>query len=224
MENGCEFDEAYFESGIASGKSLFENYRWIAELTIPMAMTMIDHLKITRKDKVLDYGCSKGFLVKALRLLHRQAWGVDVSSYAINNLDPSVRKYCAITKSDFSASFLCNGSNLPAVYDFCISKDVFEHIPLEILKRVLTNIPSLKMFAVIPLGDGERYNIPAMHFDSTHVHACSIDWWIQLFDICGWSVVESTTRIVGIKDHWAKYRDGHGFFTLVNKGLGEMFV
>jgi predicted TPR repeat methyltransferase len=224
MENGVDYSEEYFESGIASGVSLYENYRWIPELTIPMVMTLIDHLKITPREKILDYGCAKGYLVKAFRLLNRQAWGVDISTYAINNADPGIKKYCAVTKIDFSATILSNGCSLPIVYDLCISKDVLEHIPLGVLERVLTNIPALRMFVVVPLGDGEKYNIPAFHLDKTHIHAFPSDWWIHLFDICGWSVIESTTRINGIKDHWSKYKEGHGFFTLVNKGLGNTFV
>ncbi len=82
-----EFDRDYFERGIASGKSLYENYRWIPELTIPMAMTYIDTLGLKKEDRILDFGCAKGYVVKALRMLHRKAWGCDVSDYAIESSD-----------------------------------------------------------------------------------------------------------------------------------------
>jgi hypothetical protein len=42
---------------------------------------------------VFDLGCAKGFLVEALRTLGVEAYGIDVSDYAIELADPSVRPY-----------------------------------------------------------------------------------------------------------------------------------
>ena len=64
------FDENYFERGVETQTSLYQNYRWMPEQTIPMVMTIIDYLKIQRGATVLDFGCAKGFVVKAFRLLH----------------------------------------------------------------------------------------------------------------------------------------------------------
>ena len=59
------YDKNYYECGIESGKSLYTNYRWMPELTIPMCSRMIEHLKISSRDKILDFGCAKGYSVKA---------------------------------------------------------------------------------------------------------------------------------------------------------------
>lgn len=217
-----EYDYDYYERGIATGKSCYENYRWIPELTIPMAMTLIDHLNLTRTDTILDFGCAKGFLVKALRILYRQAWGVDISRYAIENIESSVKKYCAVTKPDFSAAFPVNGGKMPGRFDYCISKDVFEHIPGNTLCVVLKNIPASVLFVIVPLGDGQKFNIPAFHLDKTHIHRQPLDWWQELFDDCGWAVLDAVYRIKGIKDHWSDVQKGHGFFLLKNKGLGYL--
>jgi SAM-dependent methyltransferase len=45
---------------------------------------------------VLDVGCAKGYLVKALRDAGVEAWGVDVSEYAVNAADPSIRRYLRV--------------------------------------------------------------------------------------------------------------------------------
>lgn len=45
---------------------------------------------------VLDVGCAKGFLVKALRDEGIDAWGVDVSAYAVGAADPSIRGYLRV--------------------------------------------------------------------------------------------------------------------------------
>jgi 2-polyprenyl-3-methyl-5-hydroxy-6-metoxy-1,4-benzoquinol methylase len=221
-ENGIQYDSDYYERGMATGKSCYENYRWIPELTIPMAMALVDYLGLDRTHTILDFGCAKGFLVKALRMLNRQAWGVDVSQYAIDNSDSEIKKYCAITKPDFSLAYPYNGNKMPAMFDYCISKDVFEHIPEEMLRKIVTKMPATIMFVVVPLGNGKKYNIPSFHLDKTHIHKQPLDWWQELFDDCGWSTVEACFRIKGIKDNWANIQKGHGFFILKNKGLGYL--
>jgi hypothetical protein len=222
MKNEIEYDFDYYERGLASGKSCYENYRWIPELTIPMAMTIVDHLGLGIGHTILDFGCAKGYLVKAFRMLNRQAWGVDISKYAIDNIDMDIKKYCAITKPDFSVAFPVNGNKMPVMFDYCISKDVFEHIPESTLYTVLFKMPANTMFVIVPLGDGKKYYIPSFHLDKTHIHRQPLAWWQELFESCGWSVVEACYRIKGIKDHWSHVQKGHGFFMLNNKGLGYL--
>lgn len=79
------YDQSYYEHGIESGISLYSNYRWLPELTIPLAARIIEYLQIGVEDSILDFGCAKGYLIKAFRLLHRNAYGFDISSYAIDN-------------------------------------------------------------------------------------------------------------------------------------------
>lgn len=205
-----EYDEAYFERGVETGKSWYQNYRWIPELTIPMAMTMIEFLDIKREDTVLDYGCAKGFLVKALRLLHRQAWGVDISQYALSNLDSTVNQYC------FHVYLLeqkMREFQIQGFFDFCIAKDVFEHIPLTQIKEILFQIKAKRMFAVIPLGDGLRYRASINDLDKTHKLCHGEDWWESMFERSGWVVEDCRSKISGIKDSYEE-DSAFGFFTL----------
>ena len=43
---------------------------------------------------VLDAGCAWGFLVEALRQRDVKAFGVDISEYAIQNVQPDIKPYC----------------------------------------------------------------------------------------------------------------------------------
>ena len=43
--------------------------------------------------RVLDVGCAKGFLVKAFREQGMEAWGVDVSEYALSTSPEDIRKH-----------------------------------------------------------------------------------------------------------------------------------
>jgi len=205
--NQTIYDADYYERGIESGKSCYVNYRWIAELTIPMAMTMIDLLDIKRGQRVLDYGCSKGYLVKALRLLYRHAWGTDISEYAISHCDPDVESYC----------FLSGVFPKDLEFDFCISKDVFEHIAEADLPAVLSSINAKTMFVVIPLGDDNGFSAPANNMDITHVTCKPVEWWAQTFVENGWEFETISKCVPGIKDsYYHKYPDAHGFFVLQN--------
>ena len=204
------YDEDYYERGIETGKSCYSNYRWMPEQTIPMAMVMVDYLGIKRGQTVLDFGCSKGYLVKALRLLGRDACGVDVSDYAISNCDPQVKNRCVIKAGQYFEDI----DN----FDFCIAKDVFEHIEEEDIQKELNRIRANKMLAVIPLGENGMYRAPSNNLDKSHKICKSEQWWVDTFNKSGWALESYTLRIAGIKDsYYEKYPDSHGFFTVVKK-------
>ena len=50
-----------------------------------VAKDIVKKYKLKKKQKVLDIGCGKGFLVKDLVDLGIDAYGVDISKYAIQN-------------------------------------------------------------------------------------------------------------------------------------------
>jgi len=202
-----EFGEDYFERGIETGVSLYTNYRWMPEATIRLAMAFIDKLCIGRQSKILDFGCAKGYLVKAFRLLWRDAWGCDISPYAISNCDSDVKDYVK----------LYDGLGIPfdIHFDLCIAKDVFEHVVD--IERTLSELRGRcsHMFAVIPLGNGLKYNVPAYDLDKTHIIAQTEIWWEDVFKSCGWTVREFSYRKEGIKDNWSQHKNGNGFFELI---------
>ncbi len=61
--------------------------RWL-----PVAEDMIAHWDLKPGDRVLDIGCAKGFLVKDLMLVlpGLEAFGLDISRYAITHCEPEV--------------------------------------------------------------------------------------------------------------------------------------
>lgn len=198
------YDEDYYERGIEKGISGYTNYRWIPELTIPMASRIIEYLKIGENETILDYGCAKGYLTYALRLLHRNAYGYDISDYAIEHAPREVEKYLYTEFEQLGE------------YDWCIAKDVFEHIPEQLLRELLEKLRVITkhMFVIVPLAEDGKYVVPAYEHDSTHVIRKNLKWWEEIMIDSGFKVRESTYRVRYIKENYANYEKGNGFLVL----------
>jgi len=212
VDESSIYDAAYYECGIESGLSLYQNYRWVPELTIPMVMTIIDFLGIKRGQTVLDFGCAKGYAVKALRLLGRSGFGVDVSEYAIKCVDSDVKRFCLHKKGP---TYNDRKLGFPRSFDFCIAKDVFEHLSVFELSEELYTVPTDRIFAVIPLGEEGRFRAPANDLDVTHKICEPENYWADFFTDQGWLVMDVRLQIQGIKDHYYdNFPTAHGFFTI----------
>lgn len=167
------YTEDYYLNGPASGLSNYENYHWMPDKTLPMASRLKYSLGIKDSDFVLDYGCARGYLVKALRMQGIQACGYDLSEWAIENCDPAVKGHVSTT---LNTSPLC--------WDYIIAKDVFEHIPLDVLTDTIAKLlraTRKELFIIVPLTtyrDG-AYGCPVDEQDSTHVIRWTLTCWIQ---------------------------------------------
>ena len=208
---GSFFDHAYFEDGVVSGKSGYTNYQWLPDLTLPMAHHIIRQLDIPDNAKVLDYGCAKGYLVRALRLLGIEAYGVDISEYALSHCHESVKTFCGETTGP-----LLTGRDVR--YDYVLAKDVFEHIQendLELLVRSLSE-KTRNIFIAIPLaknGSASEFVIPAYHMDQSHITIRDKEWWESLIDR-EFEIISSSYVFRGCKENWTSaYPEGNLFVT-----------
>jgi|SRR5210317_1778018 len=202
------FNKDYYESGPQSGKSLYQNYRWIPELTIPLAHHIVQYLNIKPEDTVMDFGCAKGYLVHALRLLGIEARGVDISKYAIDNAPKEVSNYVKhiLPYADFK----------PSKYVLC--KDILEHIPYDCIDKQLSILRacSLYTFAIVPLGEEGKYIIPAYELDKSHFIREPVDWWVNKFIKAGFNIEEATTNLGPFKANWQNV-DSRGNLLIIGK-------
>ena len=205
--DGSVYDADYFLRGKQTGKSLYEDYRWIPELTEPMCLAIAKHCDFKPRAKVLDFGCARGYIVKALRGLGYNAYGYDVSKWALDNSDPEVYHYLTTIKERALGQF--------STYDWVIAKDVLEHV--ENIEQTIWEIMSCAssgVFVVVPIGHGQDgYVVPDYDKDITHVHRLSLATWASHFMRPGWSV-EARYRLRGVKDNYAKWAEGNGFLTI----------
>lgn len=202
------YDDKYFMRGREHGLSLYKDYRWLPDLTIPMAKRMAEHCGFDKKDKILDFGCARGYLVKALLQNGYNAYGTDVSKWALENCDAEVRYRVS--------------SQWPVKdIDWIIAKDVLEHIRmgdlLQVIARMMVNAKK-GIFVVVPLSEhtDEAYVVPEYELDVTHVIRLPLWSWVKLFHLyapdASWEI-SARYRIEGIKDNYAGWSKGNGFIT-----------
>lgn len=188
-----KYDQEYYEDGIKNKVSAYENYRWMPQRSIREATSLIKEIVF---GNVVDFGCAKGFLVHALRLLGKEAFGVDVSNYAIKNCHPDVKNY-VFNINEKPLKFFHN-------FDLMIAKDVFEHLEEDELDEVLSETRKnfKQIFIAVPLGDGNRYRIREYEMDVTHILRNTEDWWINKLVKNGFKIKYFDYQMGYIKDHW----------------------
>jgi SAM-dependent methyltransferase len=203
-----QFTREYYEDGVRKGISGYENYRWMPTRSIPEALEIKNYFN---PSSVLDYGCAKGYLVHALRMLGVQACGEDISDYAIENCHPKVKDF--ISKPN-NSSFT----------ELVICKDILEHVHEEDLPELLTGLQKRgsQFFFVIPLGDEDRFRIREYEVDVTHVTKKDEEWWFDLFESCGYRLTNFSYSFGAVKHKWIEpYPYGNGFFCLERAGAKE---
>lgn len=118
---------------------------------------------------VLDAGCALGLLVKELRLLGVEAYGVDISEYAISHVDSEIRPYCAVCSltDNYPESF-------PDKFDLITNIEVMEHLPKEDCAAAIKNLCSHT--------DRVIFSSTSTDFeDPTHINVNRVDFWAQRF-------------------------------------------
>lgn len=207
------FGEDYFLRGPESGLSNYVNYSWKRDLTVFCAARMMLALGARSGDRVLDYGCARGYYVAALRLLGYQASGFDISEWAVANCHPEVKEY--VTNS--LASFYPNSM------EWVVCKDVLEHIPEAQLAGVvesLLRIASKGILIIVPLcGGGNRFVAPQDNEDKTHVNCWYLETWVdflqkQVDALNIPALVSGGFRLRGVKEACDPYPRSVGFLTI----------
>lgn len=128
-------------------------------------------VKLLRPRRVFDAGCAHGFLVEALWDRGVQAWGRDISSFAISQ-----------ARSDIK-SFVSQGSisePIEGLYDLVICIEVLEHMSeaeaLQSIAAMTDSAPQI-LFSSSPTDLDEP----------THVNVKPLRWWLDRFADVGFS-------------------------------------
>ena len=125
QEQGAEFGRFYYRHDC--GVPYERNDHWL-EFFGRIADAIVRDL---RPATVLDAGCAMGFLVEALRERGVDARGIDVSEYAISQVDESVREHCSVGSLT---------EPIEGRFDLVVCIEVLEHIPPADAGAALANL------------------------------------------------------------------------------------
>jgi len=204
-QRGNFFDDSYYNNGQKTNKSNYVNYARTPEFTKSRREALIKKLNLNRNQKILDYGCAKGYMVEDFCEIGYDFYGYDISKYAVSQAAPHIKPRLT---NDFKE--LSN-------FDYIISKDVFEHVPYEEIDNLLGQLNKIgkKMFVVLPLAKDGEYILEGDRADASHVIKESCEWWQKTFKKAGFVIDEVSHEVEGFLEHRTKDgRNGVGFFTL----------
>jgi glycosyltransferase involved in cell wall biosynthesis/ubiquinone/menaquinone biosynthesis C-methylase UbiE len=118
-----------------------------------------------RPHTVLDVGCAKGFLVEALRDRGVEAFGLDISEYAIGQVRADIKPYCWVGSA---------ADALPHRYDLIVCIEVLEHLSEVDAESAVANLCEHSEDILFS-------SSPDHHPDPTHVNVQPVEYWAGLF-------------------------------------------
>lgn len=207
------FTEDYYLRGPEKGISNYQDYRWLPDQTHAYVMHLIRHLGIRSNDIMHDIGCARGYLVKSLRMHGIQATGHDISEWAIENCDESVK---SLVSNKWDPE--------PLSVDWVHCKDVLEHCDTIAIACILEGV--LKAirkgaFFIVPLtaSHGESYIYPRDNEDATHRIKFPLEVWLQWITSItasseGSFVVSGSYHVPGLKQASVDYPLSTGFIQI----------
>jgi hypothetical protein len=115
--------------------------------------------------KVFDAGCAMGLLVEALRDRGVEAFGLDISEYAVSNVRRDMRSYCRLGSI---------ADRIEGRYDVIMCVEVLEHLPEMEAKQAAVNLCAAT--DVILLSSS-----PAKLTEAPHTNVHPPIYWLQMF-------------------------------------------
>jgi SAM-dependent methyltransferase len=162
------YDQAYYERYCGPLPYSREHQQWF-DLFAGLAETLVDRLAPRR---VLDVGCAKGFLLEVLRDRGVEAFGVDVSSFAVGEIRADLQPYARV----LDAASLDPSER----YDLVTCIEVLEHMPEPAALAALDAMCQVAPVVVFS-------SSPDDHDEPTHVNVQPIGYWVEAFAARGFS-------------------------------------
>jgi len=144
---------------------------------------------IIKPSKVLDIGCAKGFLVSLFHNLNIDAYGIDISSYAINHSSETIRKNLSVL--DIEKDNLLFPDNH---FDLLTMIEVLEHLHFSSMDHILREIkrvlkPNGYICLTLPTKKEEKQDV-------THINLHPKPFWIKLFKENGFILIPTEKKLL----------------------------
>lgn len=179
IEVSRQYGYDYFDGDRAFGYGgYFYDGRWQS-----VATDLVSHFSLREGARVLDVGCAKGFLVKDLLLLGIDAYGIDISTYALMNCEPEV----------VGRLHLGNAKSLPFPpdsFDAIVSINTIHNLPREeclaSLREIQRLAPGRAYVQVDSYETGEQKELFESWVLTAMFHGYPTEW-LELFAEAGYS-------------------------------------
>lgn len=166
-ELGQLYDEAYYQTGCGPVPYSRAEAQWS-----PFFGSIADHLiRAFHPERVLDAGCALGFLVEAFWDRGVEAFGIDVSPYAIAQVRRDVQPNCSVGS-------LADG--IPGHFDLITCIEVLEHMPEE---QGMSAIGHITKATDVLLFSSTPYDLE----EPTHFNVRPLFYWLRAFREHGFS-------------------------------------
>ena len=158
--------EYYKEYDVGCGKVDYSDSEYTKGFLTQIAQKIADDL---HPRTVLDAGCAMGHLVAALRDLGVEAYGVDISKYAISKVREDIRPFCKVGSLTEPLP-----SGLPDRYDLVVTVEVLEHLYEDEGRQAIQNICKLTDEVLFT-------STPDDFTEPTHVNVQQREYWCRVF-------------------------------------------
>lgn len=170
---GSFYDADYYTAGTKSSYGPYGPGHWADDL----ASMVIEYLA---PDSLLDVGCAYGYIVERMRVQRIDAWGFDVSAYAIAN-------------SVIPSSTWAGAAEDPEAYsdlhvDLVLATEMAEHlVPAQaraFLRNAFAHADRMLLLVALDLGsDGDP-----TEGDHSHINFRPLEWWLAELLDAGWNI------------------------------------
>ncbi|MFC0271916.1 glycosyltransferase [Metabacillus herbersteinensis] len=183
------YNENYYKTslgGVPYNRDSF-NGQWIKFFS-NIGKRMLKEYDLKR---VLDVGCAKGFLVECLRDMNVEAYGFDISEYAISNVREDIEPFCNVGSIDDPEQYR-------GFYDFITCIEVLEHVPEDMAIKaieLMCNNSNRIIFSSSPTDLEEP----------THINVQPPEYWDLLFAKQGFFKAMDNWAAEVVADHAVIY-------------------
>lgn len=169
------YDKQYFEEGIGYKGYTTSLFGRAKANIVNIYRALIIKLFLNPKS-VLDVGCATGLLVRYLRLLGVDAWGVEISKYALSRARKLERKYLKLGD-------VLDIPHEDNKFELVVTFNVLEHIESENLKSAIDECCRVaKTYCLHKVFTTENWWIRTFHGkDLSHVSVFNKVWWQNFF-------------------------------------------
>lgn len=180
-----EYGKEYFEG---ENSNFYRGYEWHPDWLIKAK-----NLQACFNPKcVLVCGCAKGFLVKAFREIEIEAYGLDISNYAITHAPPEIWAFVQLGDVRDMAEYDDNE------FDLVTAIDLLEHIPEDDVPQAVSELVRVSNNIIFTRQHLE-WNKKA-RADTTHKTINPTNWWINLFEKYNTKIVDIPDEFMGRSD------------------------